>query len=50
MSFVYGVNGGRRFYMFQIKLLNKHDKPLIGDIITMINSFRSEGGYEDKFN
>jgi len=32
-NFVYGVNGGRRFYKVQTKWLNKY-KPLIGDIIT----------------
>ena len=36
-NFVYGVNGGRRFYTFQVKWLNKHKKPLIGDIVTNIN-------------
>ena len=32
-NFVYGVNGGKRFYKFQIKWLNKHKKPLIFDTI-----------------
>ena len=46
MLFAYGVNGGRRFYKFQIKWLNKHKKPLIGDIITIINRLRLESDYE----
>ena len=45
-NFVYGVNGGRRFYKFQIKWLNKHKKPLIGDIITIINRLSLESDYE----
>ena len=45
-SFVYGVNGGRRFYKFQIKRLNKHKKPLISDIIIIITRLRLESGYE----
>ena len=32
-NFVYGVNGGRRFYEFRIRSLNKDNKPLVGDII-----------------
>ena len=32
--------------MFQIKWLNKHKKPLIGDIITIINRLRLESDYE----
>ena len=43
---VYGVNGGRRLYKFQIKWLNKHKQPLIGDIITIINRLRLESDYE----
>ena len=45
-NFVYGVNGGRRFYKFQIKWLNKHNNALIGDIITIINRLRLESNYE----
>ena len=45
-NFVYGVHGGRRFYKFQIRWLNKHNKPLIGDIITVINILRLESEYE----
>ncbi len=41
-NFVYGVNGGRRFYKFQIKWLNKQRKALIGDVITIINRLRLE--------
>ena len=44
--FVYGVNGGMRFNKFQIKLLNKHRKALVGDIITIINRLRLESSYE----
>ena len=29
-GFVYVVSGGRRFYKFQIKWLNKHNKPWSG--------------------
>ena len=43
-NFVYGVNGGGRFYKFQIKWLNKQRKALIGDIITIINRLRFESG------
>ena len=39
-NYVYGVNGGRRFYKFQVKWLNKHNHALIGDIITIINIVR----------
>ena len=46
-NFVYGVNGGRRFNKFQIKWLNKQRKPLVGDIITIINRLRLES-YEEK--
>ena len=42
---MYGVNGGRRFYKFQSKWLNKHNKPLIGDIITIANILRLESDY-----
>ena len=45
-NFVYGVNGGRRFYKFQIKWLNKHNHALIGDIITIINRLRLESSCE----
>ena len=45
-NFVYGVNGGRRSYNFQIRWLNKHKKPLIGDIITIINRLRLDSDYE----
>ena len=45
-NFVYGVNGGRRFYKFQIEWLNKHKKPLIGDITTIINRLRLESDCE----
>ena len=41
-NFVYGVNGGRRFYKFKIKWLNKQRKALIGDVITIINRLRLE--------
>jgi tetratricopeptide (TPR) repeat protein len=37
INFVYGVNGGRRFYKFQTIWLNKYKKPLVIDIITIIN-------------
>jgi len=33
-------------YKFQIKWLNKHKEPLIGDIITIINRLGLESGYE----
>ena len=36
---MYGVNGGRR-------VLNKHKKPLIGDIITIISRLTLENDYE----
>ena len=39
-NFAYGVNGGRRVYKFQIKWLNKHNKILIDDTITIINILR----------
>ena len=45
-SFVYGVSGGIRFYKFQIRWLNKPNKPLIGGTITIINILRLEGDYE----
>ena len=32
---LYGVNGGRRFYIFQSKWLNKQRKASIGDIKTI---------------
>ena len=37
---LYGVNGGRGFYKFQAQWLNRHKKPLIGDIITIISRLR----------
>ena len=43
---MYGLNGGRRFYKFQIKRLNKHNHALIGDIIIVINRLRLESNYE----
>ena len=46
LSFVYGVNGGRRFSKSQIKLLNKESKALIGDSITIINRFRLQSNSE----
>ena len=46
INFVYGVNSGRRFYKFQIKWLNKHNRPIIGDVITCINRLRLESEYE----
>jgi len=45
-NFVDSVNGGRRFYKFQITWLNEHKKPLIGDIITIISRLILESGYE----
>ena len=45
-NFVHGVNGGIRFYKFQIRWLNKHKKPLIGDIMTIITRSRLESDYE----
>ena len=45
LFFVYGVNGGRSFYGFKIRWLNKHKKPLIGDRITIINRLRLESDY-----
>ena len=45
-DFVYGVTGGRRFDKFQIKSLNKHNTPLIGDTITMINRLGLGSDYE----
>ena len=45
--FVYGANGGRRFHKFQIKWLNKQRKPLVGDIITIINRLRLESNNEE---
>ena len=45
-NFVYGVNGGSRFYKFQIKWLNKHKHAWIGDIISMVNRLRLESNYE----
>ena len=45
-NFVYGVNGGRSFLKFQTKSFNKHKKPLIGDITTIINILRLESDYE----
>ena len=45
-TFVYGVNGGRRFYKFQHTWLNKNKKALICDIITIINRLRLESDYE----
>ena len=46
-KFVYGVNGGRRFYKFQIKWLNERKKPLKGDIITIIMRLRLESDSEN---
>ena len=34
------------FYKFHTESLNKHKKPLIGDIITTINILRLESDYE----
>ena len=45
-NFVYGVNGGRRFYRLQIKWLSKQRQALIGDIITTINRLRLESNVE----
>ena len=45
-NFVYGVNGGRRFYKFQIQWVNKHKKPSIDNFITIINRLRLECDYE----
>ena len=45
-NFVYGVHGDRRFYKFQMKLLNKQRQALIGDIITLISRLRLEGNNE----
>ena len=45
-NFLYGVNGGRGLYKFQIKWLNKQRKALIGDITTIINILRLESDYE----
>ena len=45
-SFVYGVNGGRRFYKLKFKQLNKHNEPLIGDIIIIVNRLRLESDSE----
>ena len=45
-NFVYGVNGGRRFYKLQIKWSKRHNKPLVGDIIRIINRLRLESNYE----
>ena len=36
-NFVYGVNGGRRFYRLQIEWLNTQRQAFIGDIITTIH-------------
>ena len=44
--FLYGANGGRRFYKLQIRWLNEQKKPLIGDIITIINRLRLESDSE----
>ena len=43
---LHGVNGGRGFYKFQNKWLNKYDNALIGDIITILNRLRLERDYE----
>jgi len=43
---VYCVNGGRKFYKFHIKWLSKHNKLLIGDIITNMNRLKLENDYE----
>ena len=45
-NFVYGVNGGRIFYKFQIKWLSKQRKALTDDIIAIINRLRLEGNNE----
>ena len=45
-KFVYGVNGGRRFYKFQIKWLDKQRKASIDDIIAIINRLRLESNNE----
>ena len=45
-NFVYGVTGGRIFYQFQTKWLNKQMIALIGDIITIINRLRLESNRE----
>ena len=47
-NFVYSVNGGRRRYKLQIRWLNKHKKPLIGDITTIISRLRLESDYEKR--
>ena len=46
VTFVYGVDGGRRFYKSQVKWLNKRRKSLISDIISIINRFRLESDNE----
>ena len=43
---MYGVNGGRRFYKFQIKWLNTQKEPIIGDIVTIKNILRLESDVE----
>ena len=45
-NFVYGVNGGRRFYKLQTEMLNKHNHALFGDISTIINILKLESNYE----
>ena len=45
-NFVYGVNGGRRFYKFQVKWLNKQRKAVICEIITIINRLILESNIE----
>ena len=45
-NFVYGVNGGRRLCKFQTKRLNKHNKSLIDDIITIKKRLRLESDCE----
>ena len=41
-NFVYGVNGGRRYNKIQIKWLNKQNKAMIGDVMTIIKRLRLE--------
>ena len=46
---VYGVNGGRLSYNFQINFLDKQRQALVGDIITIVNRLRLES-YSEKVN
>ena len=39
---VYGVNSGRRYNEIQIKWLNKQNKAMIGDVMTIIKRLRLE--------